>query len=190
MASASTSSPSCSRFPLITSGGSSRMTLPSRPQLSTSTPAAGMPDGAYHLGALAVNVVDGIARVAGTDTIAGSTATMDQLFNFAVANAPATVPATAPATAQDTAEDTAGNVTTDAAGVAAADAALLAAVQQTSITPSRALGLPAAGIRPGGRADLVVLAVPDGTSNPDVGTSDELRNRLQVSAALRSGEWV
>ncbi|MGO1912573.1 MAG: hypothetical protein ACTH02_12255, partial [Corynebacterium sp.] len=73
---------------------------------------------------------------------------------------------------------------------AAADAALLAAVQQTSITPSRALGLPAAGIRPGGRADLVVLAVPDGTSNPDVGTSDELRNRLQVSAALRSGEWV
>ena len=129
-----------------------------------------------------MDVVDGIARVAGTDTIAGSTATMDQLFNFAVANAPAT--------AQDTAEDTAGNVTTDAAGVTAADAALLAAVQQTSITPSRALGLPAAGIRPGGRADLVVLPVPDGTSNPDVGTSDELRNRLQVSAALRSGEWV
>ena len=187
MASASTSSPSCSRFPLITSGGSSRMTLPSRPQLSTSTPAAGMPDGAYHLGALAVDVVDGIARVAGTDTIAGSTATMDQLFNFAVANAPATVPATAPATAQDTAEDTAGNVTTDAAGVAAADAALLAAVQQTSITPARALGLPAAGICPGGRADLVVL---DSTATPDVGTPDEPRDRLQVSAALRSGEWV
>lgn len=182
MASASTSSPSCSRFPLITSGGSSRMTLPSRAQLSTSTPAAGMPDGAYHLGALAVDVVDGIARVSGTDTIAGSTATMEQLFHYAVANAPAT--------AQDAAEDTAGNVTTDAAGVAAADAALLAAVQQTSITPARALGLPDAGICPGGRADLVVLAVPDGTSNPDVGTSDELRNRLQVSAALRSGEWV
>ncbi|MDN5721904.1 MAG: N-acetylglucosamine-6-phosphate deacetylase [Corynebacterium sp.] len=141
--------------------------------------ATGMPDGAYHLGALAVDVVDSIARVAGTDTIAGSTATMEQLFRYAVANAPAT--------AQDAPEDTAGNVTTDAAGVAAADAALLAAVQQTSITPARALGLPAAGICPGGRADLVVL---DSTANPDVGTTDEPRDRLQVSAALRSGEWV
>jgi N-acetylglucosamine-6-phosphate deacetylase len=37
--------------------------------------AAGMPDGAYRLGSLAVDVVDGVAKVAGTDTIAGSTAT-------------------------------------------------------------------------------------------------------------------
>ena len=47
--------------------------------------AAGMADGAYRLGSLSVDVVDGIARVAGTDTIAGSTATMDQVFRFAVA---------------------------------------------------------------------------------------------------------
>ena len=39
----------------------------------------------YHLGPLAVDVVDGVARVAGTDTIAGSTATMDRVFRFAVA---------------------------------------------------------------------------------------------------------
>lgn len=140
--------------------------------------ATGMPDGAYHLGALAVDVVDSIARVAGTDTIAGSTATMEQLFRYAVANAPAT--------AQDAPEDTAGNVTTDAAGVAAADAALLAAVQQTSITPARALGLPAAGICPGGRADLVVL---DSTANPDVGTTDEPRTgcRSAPRSAQASG---
>ncbi len=37
--------------------------------------AAGMSDGAYRLGSLAVDVTDGVARVAGTDTIAGSTAT-------------------------------------------------------------------------------------------------------------------
>lgn len=41
--------------------------------------AAGMQDGSYRLGSLAVDVVDQIARVAGTDTIAGSTATMQRL---------------------------------------------------------------------------------------------------------------
>ena len=41
-----------------------------------------MADGAYRLGPLAVDVVDGVARVAGTDTIAGSTATMDQVFRL------------------------------------------------------------------------------------------------------------
>ena len=49
--------------------------------------AAGMADGAYRLGPLAVDVVDGVARVAGTDTIAGSTATMDCVFRFAVTTA-------------------------------------------------------------------------------------------------------
>ena len=48
--------------------------------------ATGMADGAYRLGPLAVDVVDGVARVAGTDTIAGSTATMDRVFRFAVAH--------------------------------------------------------------------------------------------------------
>ncbi len=90
--------------------------------------AAGMPDGAYRLGTLPVEVVDGVARLAGTATIAGSTATMDQLFRFAV-------------THSDLAEDE----------------ALLAAVRQTSTTPARTLGLGAAGLAAGAAADLVVL---------------------------------
>ena len=39
--------------------------------------AAGMPDGDYDLGGLAVTVVDGVARLAEDGTIAGSTLTMD-----------------------------------------------------------------------------------------------------------------
>jgi N-acetylglucosamine-6-phosphate deacetylase len=46
--------------------------------------ATGMPDGAYRLGALAVDVTEGVARVAGSGAIAGSTATMDQLFRTAL----------------------------------------------------------------------------------------------------------
>lgn len=42
--------------------------------------AAGCGDGAYSLGALDVEVRDGVARLRGSDTIAGSTATMDELF--------------------------------------------------------------------------------------------------------------
>ncbi len=38
------------------------------------------------MGTLAVEVAGGVARIAGTDTIAGSTATMDQLFRFALAH--------------------------------------------------------------------------------------------------------
>lgn len=91
--------------------------------------ATGMSDGRYHLGPLAVDVADGVARVAGTDTIAGSTATMDRVFRFAVAHS----------------------------GVPH-DEALLAAVAQTSVNPARALGLPAAaGLAAGAAADLVVL---------------------------------
>jgi len=93
--------------------------------------AAGMADGAYRLGELAVDVVGGIARVAGTDTIAGSTATMDQVFRFAVVNS--------------------GRPR---------DEALLAAVRQSSVNPARALGLPDPGLAPGGPGDLVVLG-PD-----------------------------
>ncbi|KWX20241.1 N-acetylglucosamine-6-phosphate deacetylase [Mycolicibacterium wolinskyi] len=90
--------------------------------------ATGMSDGVYRLGPLAIDVVAGVARVAGTDTIAGSTATMDQLFRFAVAHC----------------------------GLAG-DEALMLAVRQSSLNPARALGLPDAGLVPGSPADLVVL---------------------------------
>jgi N-acetylglucosamine-6-phosphate deacetylase len=90
--------------------------------------ATGMADGVYHLGPLAVDVVDGVARVTGTDIIAGSTATMDRVFRFAV----------------------------DHCGLGR-DEALMLAVRQSSINPARALGLPAGGLGPGAAADLVVL---------------------------------
>lgn len=106
--------------------------------------AAGMPDGAYELGGLAVEVVDGVARLAGSDTIAGSTATMDRLFRFAVAE-----------------------------GGPDADAALLAAVRQSSVVPARAVGLPVAGLVVGGAADLVVLD-----------------RRLEVARVMRCGDWL
>ncbi|MDN6620082.1 MAG: N-acetylglucosamine-6-phosphate deacetylase, partial [Corynebacterium variabile] len=102
--------------------------------------AAGMPDGAYRLGTVDVEVTDGVAHVAGTDTIAGSTATMDQLFRFAVRHAAGRAPDADPET-----------------WAAAPDAALLQAVRQTSVNPARTLGFPTVGLHPGGRADLVVL---------------------------------
>ena len=90
--------------------------------------AAGMTDGAYPLGSADVTVKDGTARVRGTDTIAGSTATGDELFRRAVAEC-------------------------DLSG----DDALRTAVRLTSTTPARALGLADRTGRVGGRADLVVL---------------------------------
>ncbi|WP_111767246.1 N-acetylglucosamine-6-phosphate deacetylase [Nakamurella deserti] len=90
--------------------------------------AAGMSDGDYVLGPLPVTVTDGVARVVGTDTIAGSTATMDGVFRGAVTHCGRPL-----------------------------DEALLLAVRQTSTTPARALGLSGAGLAVGGPADLVVL---------------------------------
>ncbi len=90
--------------------------------------AAGMADGAYRIGPLDVDVADGVAHLAGTHTIAGSTATMDRLFRFAVAHSE--LPR---------------------------DAALQLAVRQSSINPARALGLPDPELRRGAVADLVVL---------------------------------
>lgn len=90
--------------------------------------AAGMSDGAYRIGALAVDVKDGVAHVAGTDTIAGSTATMDRIFRYAVANC----------------------------GLSD-DKALLLGVAQTAVNPARALGFPSPVLRSGGPADLVIL---------------------------------
>jgi N-acetylglucosamine-6-phosphate deacetylase len=107
----------------------SRTAGPDRVSLITDAiSAAGMSDGTYHLGPLAVDVVDRVARVAGTQTIAGSTATMDHQFRFAAKHS----------------------------GLGR-DEALIAAVRQASINPARALGLPAKGLTAGGTADLVVL---------------------------------
>jgi N-acetylglucosamine-6-phosphate deacetylase len=103
--------------------GPDRVTL-----MTDAMAAAGMADGPYRLGPLAVDVVDGVARVAGTQTIAGSTATMDRVFRLAVTHSELPV-----------------------------DEALLLAVRQASINPARALGLPAVGLAPGAAADLVVL---------------------------------
>jgi N-acetylglucosamine-6-phosphate deacetylase len=93
--------------------------------------AAGMADGAFRIGPLDVDVSGGVAHLVGTDTIAGSTATMDRLFGFAVA----------------------GNV----GGGMPSDDALALAVAQTSVNPARALGLPSPVLRAGSGADLVVL---------------------------------
>lgn len=60
---------------------------PERAVLITDAMAAtGQPDGDYVLGALPVSVVDGVARIAGTDTIAGSTLTLDRAVALAVAS--------------------------------------------------------------------------------------------------------
>lgn len=114
--------PAIYRF-VTQSVGANRVSL-----ITDAMAATGMSDGRYELGPLGVDVVDGVARVAGTDTIAGSTATMDRVFRFAVAHS----------------------------GLAR-DEALLAAVAQSSINPARALGLPANELKAGATADLVAL---------------------------------
>ncbi|OBB33563.1 N-acetylglucosamine-6-phosphate deacetylase [Mycolicibacterium peregrinum] len=102
---------------------------PDRASLITDAMAAtGMPDGRYQLGPVPVDVADGVARVGGTDTVAGSTATMDRVVRFAMAHC----------------------------GLARDDALLLVA-RQASLNPARALGLPAGDLIPGAAADLVVL---------------------------------
>jgi N-acetylglucosamine-6-phosphate deacetylase len=105
--------------------------------------AAGCDDGAFRLGAVPIEVVSGVARVRGTSTIAGSTATMDQLFR------------------------TVTELNSDF------DAALAAAVQMTSATPARALGLErVSGLRAGCDANLVVLD-----------------RDLRVTAVMVRGDW-
>jgi N-acetylglucosamine-6-phosphate deacetylase len=54
--------------------------------------AAGAADGDYRLGSLDVTVTDGVAHVAGTDTIAGSTLTQDVALRNAVALAGRSLP--------------------------------------------------------------------------------------------------
>jgi N-acetylglucosamine-6-phosphate deacetylase len=106
--------------------------------------AAGLGDGEFRLGTQPIDVVERVARVRGTSTIAGSTATMDQLFRAA-------------------------------AGLGSdPDAALAAAVQMTSTTPARALGLDRVGsLRAGFDANLVVLD-----------------HDLQVTGVVAEGDWL
>lgn len=119
---------------VIEAAGPERVAL-----VTDATAAAGRGDGSFRLGTLDVDVVSGVARVRGTSTIAGSTATMDQLFR-----------------------------------TVAAEAGLGAAVQMTSTTPARALGLGEVGLlRAGLYANLVVLD-----------------RDLEVTAVMAGGQWL
>ncbi|WP_225729016.1 MULTISPECIES: N-acetylglucosamine-6-phosphate deacetylase [unclassified Nocardia] len=109
---------------LVRSIGAERIAL-----VTDAMAAAGAADGEYRLGPVEVTVACGVAHVTGTSTIAGSTATMHQLFRAAAR--------------------TAGPDP---------DAALVAAVRMTAATPATALGLTEVGqLRPGLWADLVLL---------------------------------
>lgn len=103
--------------------GPDRLTL-----ITDAMAAAGAADGHYQIGPMAVDVTAGVAQLAGTSTIAGSTATMDRVFRFAVTHSE--LPR---------------------------DQALLLAVRQSSINPARALGLSPPTLVPGARADLVAM---------------------------------
>ncbi len=108
---------------VIGAAGTGRVAL-----VTDAVAAAGSGDGSFRLGAVPIEVVSGVARIRGTSTIAGSTATMDQLFR------------TAAGFGLDT------------------DAGLTAAVEMTSATPALALGLDQVGsLCPGYDANLVVL---------------------------------
>ena len=90
--------------------------------------AAACGDGEYRLGALDVEVSGGVARLAGTETIAGSTATMEGLFRSWVAHGEG------------------------------ADVALRSAVRMTSVNPARAMCWSDVGdLAVGRRMDAVVL---------------------------------
>jgi N-acetylglucosamine-6-phosphate deacetylase len=107
----------------IEAAGADRVAL-----VTDATAAAGVGDGEFHLGTVAVDVVQGVARVRGTSTIAGSTATMDQLFGAVAGHG------------------------------SDRDTALAAAVRMTSTTAARTLGVDDAGsLRAGAKANLVVL---------------------------------
>lgn len=114
--------PAMSRH-VIQTAGPDRVAL-----ITDATAAAGSGNGSFRLGTLDVDVVSGVARVRGTSVIAGSTATMDQLFRAAVSL------------------------------LGADDHALATAVRLTSTTPARALRLDRVGsLQPGYDANLVVL---------------------------------
>ncbi len=125
---------------VISAAGPARVAL-----VTDAMAAAGMPDGCYRLGPLEVTVTAGSARLPGTGTIAGSTATMDELFRRG----------------------------TQASGLPRS-AAVTAAAEMTASTPARALGLIDVGdLRPGHRADLVVLDAA-----------------CRVTAVMAGGRWT
>jgi N-acetylglucosamine-6-phosphate deacetylase len=108
---------------VIQAAGPDRVTV-----VTDAIAAAGCDDGEFRLGPVPIDVVSGVARVRGTSTIAGSTATMDRLFRMVAGLG----------------DD--------------GDAALAAAVRMTSATPARTLGLGRVGnLQPGYDANLVVL---------------------------------
>ncbi|OBG01289.1 N-acetylglucosamine-6-phosphate deacetylase [Mycolicibacter sinensis] len=111
---------------VVASAGPDRVAL-----VTDAMAAAGAGDGAFTLGGLGVDVAGGVARLRGTATIAGSTATMDRLFATAV-----------------------GLLGGD-------DAALAAAVHMTATTPARALGLASAGVLAAGSAANLVVMTAD-----------------------------
>ena len=102
--------------------------------------AATLGDGTYRLGSLKVNVTGGVARIAHTTTIAGSTTTMDALFRRA-------------------AHDGDEQEHELRAERDLSDQVLLRAVQQTSTNPARSLGQKDLGsISTGNPANLVILS--------------------------------
>lgn len=97
--------------------------------VTDATAAAGAPDGVYPLGPIEICVAGGLATRREDGAIAGSTATMDEVFRRIA----------------------------DVSGLPAPEA-LRAAVETTATTPARALGLTDVGaLRPDYRADIVVL---------------------------------
>lgn len=100
--------------------------------------AAVLGDGDFELGTVKVEVRESVARVEGGGSIAGSTATMDQLFRQALR---CSVP-----DGQDVGEFTIDH------------SAWMTAVRHTATTPARAVGWDDVGdLAEGKRADLVVL---------------------------------
>jgi N-acetylglucosamine-6-phosphate deacetylase len=123
--------------------------------------AATLGDGAYELGPMHVTVAQGVARIAGGDTIAGSTATMDRLFRSAATGMP----------------DGGGEPGDDQHQVDS-DELLLGAVRQASVNPARALGWTDVGsLEPGRRADLVIL-------DADLQVTEVIRRGVSVDLAL------
>ncbi len=98
--------------------------------------AADLGDGTYRLGQMDVDVHAGVAHIAGTEILAGSTTTMDALFRRAALNMTGR----------------------DAGPADVTDEALLVASRQASVNPSRVLARTDIGrLETGCRADIVAL---------------------------------
>lgn len=108
---------------IIETAGPARVAL-----ITDAMAAAGLPDGSFRIGAVELEVTERIARVRGMSTIAGSTATMDQLFRTVVGQ------------------------------FGGSDKALTKAARMTATTPAAALKLDRVGsLRVGLDANCVVL---------------------------------